>query len=58
MVRLPPVRGLLHGINTAMCHKRDLKDQQWKILDPQFLGADGILGLKPIFNLDDVSRRE
>jgi len=34
LVRLPPVRGLLHGINTGMCHKRDLTDQQWKILDP------------------------
>jgi hypothetical protein len=33
LVRLPLVRGLLHGINTAMCHKRDLTDQQWKILD-------------------------
>ena len=28
------MRGLLHGINTGMCHKRDLTDQQWKILDP------------------------
>ena len=35
LVRLPLVRGLLHGINTGMCHKRDLTDQQWKILDPQ-----------------------
>jgi hypothetical protein len=29
------LRGLLHGINTGMCHKRDLTDQQWKILDPE-----------------------
>jgi transposase len=28
------VRGLLDGINTGMRHKRDLTDQQWKILDP------------------------
>ena len=28
------MRGLLHGINTGMCHKRDLTDQQWEILDP------------------------
>lgn len=34
LVRLPLVRRLLHGINTGMCHKRDLTDQQWKILDP------------------------
>ena len=34
LVRLPLVRGLLHGINTGMCHKHDLADQQWKILDP------------------------
>ena len=34
LVRLPLVRGLLHGINTGMCHKHDLTDQQWKILDP------------------------
>jgi hypothetical protein len=27
LVRLPPVRGLLHGINAGMWHKRDLTDQ-------------------------------
>jgi hypothetical protein len=32
LIKMPPVRGLLHGINTGMCHKRDLTDQQWKIL--------------------------
>jgi hypothetical protein len=34
LVRLPLVRGLLHGINTGMWNKHDLTDQQWKILDP------------------------
>jgi len=29
------VRGLLRGINTGMCLKRDLTDQQWEILDPR-----------------------
>jgi hypothetical protein len=31
----PPTKaaGVPHGINTWMCHARDLTDEQWKILD-------------------------
>jgi len=41
LVRQLLVRGLLHGINTGMCHKTDLTDQLWKILDPQSQSPPG-----------------
>jgi transposase len=36
VIRTSPAmrRGSAHGINTQICHARDLTDEQWKILDP------------------------